>query len=150
VSSARRALAALLAAAVLALPGCAFGPDPEDLHDEARAAFENVVGVLEEVDPAVLRTVEVAAESEQACGEEDGTQRALVATGTLSITADPRAIDDTLADVADVLDPEEWDRIRRAPDAGEQSAWASADGVVVTLTFDDPVLVAAVFTPCLR
>lgn len=146
----RAAGAALLTAAVLALAGCASGPDPEAADAEARAVFDDVVAVLSDADPALLRAVETAPEAEEACGAEgDGTHSARLVTGTLSVAADPAAIDGTLVSIADLLDPEQWDRIRAADDAPGQRAWASQNGVVLTLTFDDPVLVAAVFTPCL-
>lgn len=149
--TARRTGAAALALAALALTGCAFGPDPEVADAEARAVFDDVAAALSDTDPALLRTVETAPQTQQECGEDgQGSQTARVATGTLSVTARPAAIDDTVATIADLLDPDEWDRIHRADDAPGQRAWASANGVVVAVTFDDPVLVAAVFTPCLR
>lgn len=146
----RRGGIAVLTFAALALTGCTFAPDRDVAEAEARAVFDDVVAALGETDPALLRTVEAAPEAEQPCGEaEEGTQTARVATATLSVAADPAAIDDTLTAVADLLHPAEWDRIRSADDAPGQQAWASSNGVVVTITFDDPVLVTAVFTPCL-
>ncbi|MCK6067327.1 MULTISPECIES: hypothetical protein [Microbacterium] len=133
----------------LALSGCGFGPDPETVRAQARVVFDDLVGEMAAADPAVLRAVEPAAEAEQPCGEGgQGSRRALVATATLSITAEAEAGEETMAALAATLDPETWDRIRPAAEAAEQHAWASPDGVVVTVTFDDPVLVTAVFTPC--
>lgn len=132
-----------------AVTGCSFGPDPDVVHADARAVFDDLLETMADTDPAIFRAVEELPESEQECdGDGRGTQRALVATGTLSITAAEDAADATIEAMADLLDPEAWDRIRRASSAAGQQAWASRDGIVVTVTFDDPVLVAAVFTPC--
>ncbi|QEW04024.1 hypothetical protein [Microbacterium lushaniae] len=134
---------------VLALSGCGFGPDPETARAEARAVFDDLVSEMAAADPAVLRTVEPAAETEHPCGEEgQGSQRALVATATLSVTAATEAAEETVAAVAATLDSDTWDRIDPAAEVAGQQAWASPDGVVVTVTFDDPVLITAVFTPC--
>lgn len=143
------AAAAVISASAVLVTGCAFGPDPEEVREHAAATFDDLLAVLAETDPAVLRGVQATPATEQACGEGDeGTQSAFVATGTLSITATPDAGETAAEAVADALDPEVWDRIRTAADAPGQRAWAAEDGVVVTVTFDDPVLVAAVFTPC--
>lgn len=140
-----------LAVCATALTACTFGPDPAEVRSETREVFDDLVGVLSDADPAILRTVETAPESEQACGEDgEGTQHALVATGTLPVTAPVDAVDAQVDALGAELDPETWDRIRSASDAPEQQAWASEDGIVVTVTFDDPVLVTAVFTPCTR
>lgn len=140
-----------ISAAALLMTGCSFGPDPEDVREHAAATFDDLLGVLTATDPAVLRGVQATPATEQACGEDDeGTQSAFVATGTLSITADAGVGETAATAMAEVLDPEVWDRIRTSADAPDQRAWAAEDGVVVTVTFDDPVLVAAVFTPCTR
>jgi hypothetical protein len=143
------AAAAGLALAAAAVTGCSFGPDPAEVRAEARAVFDDLVATMSEADPAILRAVETVPESEQACGEDDrGTQRALVATGTLSITAPEDGAKATVEALEEELDPESWDRIRRASAASEQRAWASEDGIVVAVTVEGPVLVTAVFTPC--
>ncbi|WP_159499249.1 hypothetical protein [Microbacterium sp. 18062] len=144
---AARGLAVAALSAVLLLAGCA-GPDPELVTEKARAVFDGLVEQAAETDPAVLRTLEAGEAAEQACtGEDDRSQTAFTATGTLSITADDgetRRIRDSLGDT---LDPEEWTTILSA--AAEQDAWISEDDVVVALTADGPALVIAVFTPCL-
>ena len=142
-------VAAALALAATVITGCSFGPDPADVRADARAVFDDLLAAMAESDPAILRAVEAAPESEQACGEDgEGTQHALVATGTLSITAPEDGAEATVAAVRNELDPEMWDRIRPAPSAAGQRAWASEDGIVVTVTVEGPVLVTAVFTPC--
>ncbi len=145
-------LAALLAAGVL-LTACTPGPAPREVRAEAQAQFDDLVDVLAEADPAVLRSVTVAPLVEEACGadgEEPGTRTSLVATGTLSITSDDTALAPISEEVAAVVDEDVWDRIRPRQDAGEQRAWASETGVVATVTTAAPTVVIAVFTPCLR
>jgi hypothetical protein len=146
----RRAPAALLLAAALAatLAGCSFAPDPAVVRADASAVFDDLVGTLSATDPAVLRTVEVLPEEARPCAEEGRTQASLVARGTLSVTADPAGAAGILDTVAGSLDTATWKPVEAGSgDAGER-AWASADGIVVTLTDASPVVVVAVFPPC--
>jgi hypothetical protein len=146
----RRLVGASAAAlALLLLAGCALGPDPTLIRGGAQRVFDRVVAQLSAADSSVVRTVSVAEPVDEACSDDvERTRTTLTATATLSVTADATAWDAVTDEVADALDARVWDVIR--PDAAVpgQRAWASLDGVVVTVTPQGSALVAAVFTPC--
>lgn len=141
--------AALAALALLALTACSFGPDRALVRGGAERTFDRVVAELSAADAQTVRTVEVAEPVDEACPDDaERTRTTFVATATLSVTADDAAWDETTERVADVLDAQTWDAIRADSAAPGQRAWASLDGVVVTVTPQGPALVAAVFAPC--
>ncbi|MFJ6654223.1 hypothetical protein ACIQLJ_15640 [Microbacterium sp. NPDC091313] len=143
----RAALAALVAAALLA--GCAPVHDPALVRTGAERVFDTLVAEMSAADAGSIRAVEVTPPADQACaGESGGTQTAFVVTGTASVTAPDGAVGDTAQALAAALDSEVWQPIRVGDGASDQRAWASLDGVTVTITRQDPLLVAAVFTPC--
>lgn len=128
---------------VLVLAGCA-AVDPDELRTEANSAFDALVAEASAVDTATLRTLDVAEVTTIGCDNEK-SQDAFTATGTRSVAASAGDVDAIGAQLVDTLDPAAWTPIR----ATEGSAWATEDGIVATITADDPLLVIAVFTPCL-
>lgn len=145
----RRIAAGACLALAVALAGCAPAHDPALVREGAQRVFDGIVAELSALDAAAARTVVVSEPAEQACGEDGaGTQTALVATATMPVAADEGAAE-VAADAAVAgLDPDVWDEIRPSAETTGQRAWASQDGVVVTITATDPLVVAAVFTPC--
>lgn len=147
----RRVGAALLAAAAAALmlSGCAVTHDPALVRSGAERVFDSLVAQMSAADSASIRAVQVSPAADQPCtGEQDGTRTAFVATATASVTAADGAVGDTAEALAASLDADVWEPIRTDAAETGQRAWASLDGVVVTVTRQDPLLVAAVFTPC--
>lgn len=138
----------LLSASVL-LAGCA-GPDIAELESDAESAFDALVAAAGAVEEGVLRTLELTGPEEQACGEQDrGMQRAFTAVGSVSVGADYAAEDALVDAVTAAIDPEEWTPIDADGVAGKDGAWVDEGGIVATVSYDSPLLVIAVFTPCL-
>jgi hypothetical protein len=142
------ALAASCVAMATALSGCSFAPDAEAIDQRAQEVFDGIVASLDAADPAVLRTLEVLEPSEQACEEAGYTQTSRTARGTLAVAADAGAASSLLIDAESTFARDGYAPAERAG-AGER-AWVSDDGVLVTTTDASPVLVVAVFTPCVR
>lgn len=138
--------ASVLTAPVLALSGCAFGPDPREASDRASGVFDDLTAELAAIDPAVLRTVEVVPTDPVPCDDGDRMQQALVARGTLSVRAEDGAAGDVVDTLAASLDGG-WEPVRS--DDAAVRAWANDDGANVTLTDATPVVVVSVFGPCL-
>jgi len=137
--------AAVLAALVV-LAGCSFAPDPVEVQSRASATFDQLTTALAAVDAAVLRSVEVLPEASRPCAEEGQQQSALLARGMLSIRADDAAAQTVVDDLAGSLDAATWTEV--ASSSATSRAWASEDGVTVTLTNAAPTVVVAVFPPC--
>ncbi|MGP6205461.1 hypothetical protein [Microbacterium sp. F2] len=138
----------LLSASVL-LAACA-GPDIAELESDAESAFDALVGVAGATEEGILRTLEVASPEEQPCGEHDrGVQRVFTAVGSVSVGADYAAEDALVDAVTEEIDPEEWTPIDADGVAGKDGAWVDESGIVATVSYDSPILVIAVFTPCL-
>ncbi|MEV8358867.1 hypothetical protein [Microbacterium sp. NPDC076895] len=138
----------LLSASVL-LAACA-GPDIAELESDAESAFDALVGVAGATEEGILRTLEVASPEEQPCGEQDrGVQRVFTAVGSVSVGADYAAEDALVDAVTEEIDPEEWTPIDADGIAGKDGAWVDESGIVATVSYDSPILVIAVFTPCL-
>lgn len=143
----RRLLAPASALAVLvALAGCSFAPDPAEVQSRASTTFEQLTTALGAVDAAVLRSVEVLPEESRPCAEEGQQQAALLARGMLSIRADDAAARTVVDELADSLDAATWTEVDST--APTSRAWASEDGITVTLTDAAPAVVVAVFPPC--
>jgi len=138
--------AAVLAAAALALTGCSFGPDPQEVNDRTTAVFDELTQELSAVDTAVLRTVEVVSEDPLPCEGEE-TQQSHLVRGTLSVRAEDGALTGVIDSLAATLDSDEWTVDGLAP--SDIRAWTNADGINVTITDASPVVVVAVFGPCL-
>lgn len=138
----------LVSASVL-LAGCA-GPDVAELESDAQTAFDTLVATAAGIDVGILRTLEVSSPQEQTCGEQDrGVQHAFVAVGSVSVGAD-HATEDALVDaVTAAVDPADWTPIAGDAIAGRDGAWVDESGIVATVSYDSPLLVIAVFTPCL-
>jgi hypothetical protein len=151
-AGARRIAAAMLGAAgaVLALSGCASGPDPA-AQVRADEVYDRLLQTLEDTDAGVLRTVEEVGADRVACVQDGWTQLPSVARGTLSVRAENGAA----ADILDALAAElgaEWTPAPTSSPGAEPAdttrAWSSPDGVTVTLVDASPVIVVAVFPPC--
>ncbi|WP_341579907.1 hypothetical protein [Microbacterium schleiferi] len=141
--------AAWLLSASVVLAGCA-GPDIAELESDAESAFDTLVAAAGAVEEGVLRTLEVASSEVQRCGEQDrGVQRAFTAVGSVSVAADYAAEDALVEAVTAAIDPEEWTAIDADAVAGKEGAWVDESGIVATVSYDSPLLVIAVFTPCL-
>lgn len=138
--------AALLAAAALTLSGCSFGPDPREVFDRTESVFDQLTQELSAVDPAVLRTVEVVPSEPLACEGEE-TQQTRVLRGTLSVRAEDGALTGVIDSLASTLDSDEWAVDDLAP--SDIRTFTSEDGINVTITDDSPVVLVAVFGPCL-
>ena len=48
------------------------------------------------------------------------------------------------------IDPEVWATIDADGLAGREGAWVDESGIVATVSYESPLLVIAVFTPCLE
>ena len=72
------------------------------------------------------------------CGPGDDVARAR--------TTSPMAFVDA---VTAAIDPEVWATIDADGLAGREGAWVDESGIVATVSYDSPLLVIAVFTPCL-
>jgi hypothetical protein len=148
VNPSRVARACALGAVLLVLAGCTVGPPPEEVRAQAQTVFDRMTAALGDVDPEVVRAVEVAPVERVECADDAGTQESLVATGTLAVAADESDARGVVDDVQEVVDGEEFTRIRVPEDVDGQAAWISEAGIVVTLAFRDPVVVVGVFPPC--
>ena len=103
------------------------------------------------VEEGTLRTLETTGPEEQSCGEQDrGTQRTFAAVGSVSVGADYAAEDALVDAVTAAIDPEVWATIDADGLAGREGAWVDESGIVATVSYDSPLLVIAVFTPCLK
>lgn len=138
---------AALAAGLIALAGCSASPD--EARERAEEAFDGLVAAASAYGADVLRTVEAAEPDERACGEDqDRAMLALTATATSPVTAEEPRLREVADELVAGLDPEAWAAI--TPASGlDQRALQDEHGTVVTVTVADPVLVIAVFTPCL-
>lgn len=147
MSAGRRTAAAfLVAAAVLGLAACA--PDPEIASAAAEDAFADVVDAVSALDVTVVRTLETQEPTTAACGDQpDEEQEVRLATATLSIQADDTDAVQVSDAVADRLDGDAWQAIGTDPSL-EQEAWTDENGVIVSVTAENSVIVVAVFTPC--
>jgi len=140
---------AFVSASVL-LTACA-GPDLDELETDAAAIFDTLVVAAGAVEEGTLRTLETTGPEEQTCGEQDrGTQRTFAAVGSVSVGADYAAEDALVDAVTRAIDPAEWTPIDAEGDAGRDGAWVNEGGIVATVSYDSPLLVIAVFTPCLQ
>ncbi|GAA1699496.1 hypothetical protein GCM10009808_16400 [Microbacterium sediminicola] len=143
----RRAAAVGAAILVVALAGCATD-DPAEIDAQASGAFDGLVAAAAEIDSAVLRTLSIDPATTQSCGD-GGEQIIRSARGTVSVGAGVAQVA-ALAELqfaGGALDPERWDEIDPAQ-PGVQRAWADDDGIIATVRFEDPLLVIAVFSPC--
>jgi hypothetical protein len=139
--------AASIALLATALAGCSFAPDSAEVDAEAQAVFDRIVESVGATDPAILRTLEVLPAGSQACDGEGLVQTSRTARGTLAATADPEALGSVIRTAETTF---ERDGYVPADGAGDgATAWVSSDGVLISLTDASPVLVVAVFTPCL-
>lgn len=142
----RRAVAGATGAAMLlVLAGCAIGPDPHEVGDHASEVFDAMVAELGSAQATVLRTLEVVPPATEPCDEGDLVQQSFLARGTLSVEAPDGAAGSLLTRASDTLGGE-WEPM--ASTSAGQRAWSSEDGITVTVTDATPVLVVAVFTPC--
>lgn len=140
---------ALVSASVL-VTACA-GPDLDELESDAAAVFDTLVVAAGAVEEETLRTLETTGPDEQTCGEQDrGTQRTFAAVGSVSVGADHAAEDALVHAVTAAIDSEEWTPIEADGNAGRDGAWVDESGIVATVSYDSPLLVIAVFTPCLQ
>jgi hypothetical protein len=141
------AAVAIVAAAMLLLSGCAFGPDPRAASERAAAVFDDLTAELSAADPAVVRTVEIVPTDPIACEDEEQTQQVLLARGTLSVRATDGAAGEVVNSLAAEIDGDEWEPV--PTDLAGTRSWSNDDGANVTITDADPVVVVTVFGPCL-
>jgi hypothetical protein len=137
---------AIIAASALVLTGCAFGPEPRDVAERTAEVFDELSTELAAADPALVRTVEIVDTDDIPC-DDDRSQSALVAQGTLSVRAEDGAAAGVIDTLAALLDAEEW--AADDPRGGDVRSWSNDLGITVTLSDASPLVVVAVFGPCL-
>lgn len=137
---------AFTAASALVLSGCTFGPEPRDVAERTDEVFDELSAELAAADPAFVRSVEIVDTDDIPC-DDDRSQSALVAQGTLSVRAEDGAASGVIDTLAAMLDGDEW--VADDPRGGDVRSWSNDLGITVTLSDASPIVVVAVFGPCL-